>query len=177
MQLISTAICWCTYIFVPFFPAFFRCEICHKTKTVEVDRGRIAEPAVCPGCQTLHCMALVHNRSLFTDKQMVKLQESPGTCSAYYIHIHTCTHALTHTHIHTCTYTCTHTIMYMYMYTHADIQGFPQRAVELCLPLYFMLLPFDAAQRISLNTFYVCKYATLLFNYCIMSGNYFIKID
>ena len=121
MQLISTAICWCTYIFV-FFPAFFRCEICHKTKTVEVDRGRIAEPAVCPGCQTLHSMALVHNRSLFTDKQMVKLQESPGTCSAYYIH--------TYTHMHTCTYTYTHTIMYMY--THADIQGFPQRAVELC---------------------------------------------
>ena len=37
-----------------------------------------AEPAVCPNCQTLHSMALVHNHSLFTDKQMIKLQESPG---------------------------------------------------------------------------------------------------
>jgi DNA replication licensing factor MCM4 len=57
--------------------AFFRCYICKETKSVEIDRGRIAEPAVCPNCQTLHSMALVHNRSLFTDKQMIKLQESP----------------------------------------------------------------------------------------------------
>ena len=61
-----------------FLPAFFRCYVCQNTKTVEIDRGRIAEPAVCPSCQTLHSMALIHNRSLFTDKQMVKLQESPG---------------------------------------------------------------------------------------------------
>ncbi|XP_064398526.1 DNA replication licensing factor mcm4-A-like [Halichondria panicea] len=57
--------------------AFFSCYVCHASKTVEIDRGRIAEPAVCPQCQTLHSMALIHNRSLFTDKQMVKLQESP----------------------------------------------------------------------------------------------------
>ena len=42
-----------------------------------IDRGRIAEPAVCAHCQSLHSMALVHNRSLFNDKQLVKLQESP----------------------------------------------------------------------------------------------------
>lgn len=59
--------------------AFFRCYVCKETKSVEIDRGRIAEPAVCPNCQTLHSMALVHNHSLFTDKQMIKLQESPGT--------------------------------------------------------------------------------------------------
>ena len=52
---------------------------------MEIDRGRIAEPAVCPHCQTLHSMALVHNRSLFTDKQMIKLQESPGVLAANYI--------------------------------------------------------------------------------------------
>ena len=57
--------------------AFFRCYVCHETKTVEIDRGRIAEPAVCAHCQALHSSALIHNRSLFTDKQMVKLQESP----------------------------------------------------------------------------------------------------
>ena len=54
-----------------------RCYVCQQTKTVEIDRGRIAEPAVCPNCQTLHSMALIHNRSSFNDKQMVKLQESP----------------------------------------------------------------------------------------------------
>ena len=58
--------------------AFFCCYVCKDTKTVEIDRGRIAEPAVCPHCQSLHSMALIHNRSLFTDKQMIKLQESPG---------------------------------------------------------------------------------------------------
>ena len=57
--------------------AFFSCYVCHTAKSVEIDRGRIAEPAVCSNCQTLHSMALIHNRSLFTDKQMVKLQESP----------------------------------------------------------------------------------------------------
>jgi DNA replication licensing factor MCM4 len=57
--------------------AFFQCFICHDIKTVEIDRGRIAEPAVCTNCETLHSMTLIHNRSLFTDKQIVKLQESP----------------------------------------------------------------------------------------------------
>ena len=57
--------------------AFFKCYVCQQARTVEIDRGRIAEPAVCPNCQTLHSMALIHNRSSFNDKQMVKLQESP----------------------------------------------------------------------------------------------------
>lgn len=62
---------------VPAYSAFFRCYVCHDTKRVEIDRGRIAEPAVCTTCQALHSMALIHNRSSFTDKQLVKLQESP----------------------------------------------------------------------------------------------------
>lgn len=57
--------------------AFFRCQVCAFNARVEVDRGRIAEPAVCRNCNTTHSMALVHNRSGFSDKQMIKLQESP----------------------------------------------------------------------------------------------------
>ncbi len=57
--------------------AFFRCSVCHNTATVEVERGRISEPTLCTHCNTNHSFALVHNRSHFTDKQMVKLQESP----------------------------------------------------------------------------------------------------
>ncbi|KAF4095643.1 DNA replication licensing factor MCM4 [Onychostoma macrolepis] len=57
--------------------AFFRCQVCAFNTRVEVDRGRIAEPAVCRNCNTTHSMALVHNRSIFSDKQMIKLQESP----------------------------------------------------------------------------------------------------
>ncbi|XP_031468798.1 DNA replication licensing factor MCM4 [Phasianus colchicus] len=57
--------------------AFFKCQVCAFTTRVEIDRGRIAEPAVCKNCNTTHSMALIHNRSMFSDKQMIKLQESP----------------------------------------------------------------------------------------------------
>ena len=58
--------------------AFFQCHVCKNTTTVEIDRGRIAEPVLCQACNTNHSYQLVHNRSKFSDKQMVKLQESPG---------------------------------------------------------------------------------------------------
>ncbi|XP_033916031.1 DNA replication licensing factor MCM4 [Melopsittacus undulatus] len=57
--------------------AFFKCQVCAFTTRVEIDRGRIAEPSVCKNCNTVHSMVLIHNRSMFSDKQMVKLQESP----------------------------------------------------------------------------------------------------
>lgn len=57
--------------------AFFKCQVCSFTTRVEVDRGRISEPSVCKHCNTTHSMALIHNRSMFSDKQMIKLQESP----------------------------------------------------------------------------------------------------
>jgi len=62
--------------------AFFRCNLCHYTATSELDRGRITEPTVCPHCNTNHSFSMVHNRSQFTDKQMVKLQESPDDMPA-----------------------------------------------------------------------------------------------
>lgn len=51
--------------------AFFQCQVCAFSTRVEVDRGRIAEPAACRHCNNAHSLALVHNRSLFSDKQMV----------------------------------------------------------------------------------------------------------
>lgn len=57
--------------------AFFQCYVCHASVSVEIDRGRIAEPALCRNCNTNHSMVLVHNRSQYTDKQITKLQESP----------------------------------------------------------------------------------------------------
>lgn len=51
--------------------AFFQCQVCAYSTRVEVDRGRIAEPAVCRHCNNTHSLALVHNRSVFSDKQMV----------------------------------------------------------------------------------------------------------
>jgi DNA replication licensing factor MCM4 len=60
--------------------AFFKCIVCAYVTSVEIERGRIAEPTLCTNCNTNHCFTLIHNRSQFTDKQMVKLQESPGEC-------------------------------------------------------------------------------------------------
>lgn len=57
--------------------AMFKCQVCAFSTRVEIDRGRIAEPSVCKNCNTTHSMALIHNRSMFSDKQMIKLQESP----------------------------------------------------------------------------------------------------
>ncbi|KAF8543840.1 MCM2/3/5 family-domain-containing protein [Trichophaea hybrida] len=59
--------------------AFFRCHVCGHTVTVELDRGKIAEPTECPRpvCKTANSMQIVHNRSEFQDKQVIKLQETP----------------------------------------------------------------------------------------------------
>jgi len=57
--------------------AFFECNSCHGSEEVEVLNGRIQEPSTCKLCQQSHCMELVHNRCLFKDKQIVRLQENP----------------------------------------------------------------------------------------------------
>jgi len=57
--------------------AFYRCAACPGTMEVEVDRGRVEEPGVCGECGGKGTMEIVHNRSSFTDKQLVKLQEAP----------------------------------------------------------------------------------------------------
>jgi DNA replication licensing factor MCM4 len=58
--------------------ATFQCAVCMRNKTVELDRGRIDEPTRCdPGCMTQHSMRLLHNLCQFTDKQLVRLQETP----------------------------------------------------------------------------------------------------
>ncbi|KDO22415.1 hypothetical protein SPRG_11368 [Saprolegnia parasitica CBS 223.65] len=57
--------------------AFFRCTMCHSTVEVELDRGRIDEPTMCDHCHTRGSMEIMHNRCAFTDKQLVKMQETP----------------------------------------------------------------------------------------------------
>ena len=56
---------------------FFKCVTCGATAEVMIDRGRIDEPAACPHCRGKGCLDMVHNRCLFMDKQMVRLQETP----------------------------------------------------------------------------------------------------
>ncbi|KAI0822446.1 MCM-domain-containing protein [Trametes gibbosa] len=59
--------------------AFFRCLTCNHTVQVEIDRGKIDEPARCPRdvCGTPGTMSLVHNRCEFADRQVIRLQETP----------------------------------------------------------------------------------------------------
>ncbi|KJH44662.1 MCM2/3/5 family protein [Dictyocaulus viviparus] len=56
---------------------FFQCSVCKFSLESEVDRGRIEEPTTCTNCSNTMCFQLIHNRSIFLDKQIIKLQESP----------------------------------------------------------------------------------------------------
>ncbi|KAL7500050.1 hypothetical protein ACHAWT_009921 [Skeletonema menzelii] len=62
--------------------AFFQCSICGQTEQVTIDRGRIAEPTQCPTCHVRHGYSLIHNRCYFSDKQMVRVQETPDEVPA-----------------------------------------------------------------------------------------------
>jgi len=62
--------------------AFFQCTICGDTSQVTIDRGRIAEPTVCPQCNVRNAYGLIHNRCVFSDKQMVRIQETPDEVPA-----------------------------------------------------------------------------------------------
>jgi DNA replication licensing factor MCM4 len=62
--------------------AHFACTICGHDVQVTVDRGRIDEPTTCPQCTCRNSYALQHNRSIFGDKQMVRIQETPDEVPA-----------------------------------------------------------------------------------------------
>jgi len=59
--------------------AFFKCSACNKVIQVDIDRGKITEPTKCPreACSQPNSMQIIHNRSTFADKQVIKLQETP----------------------------------------------------------------------------------------------------
>lgn len=59
--------------------AFFRCLACNHSLLVEPDHGRISEPNRCPRdvCRAEGTISLIHNRCEFSDRQVVRLQETP----------------------------------------------------------------------------------------------------
>lgn len=61
--------------------AFFQCSVCNTTVVVEINKGKIAEPTMCPreACQSPNSMQIQHNRCSFADKQIIKLQETPDS--------------------------------------------------------------------------------------------------
>ena len=63
--------------------AHFTCTICGNDVQVTIDRGRIREPnGKCPRCNTSNSYQLIHNRSIFANKQLVRLQETPDEVPA-----------------------------------------------------------------------------------------------
>lgn len=59
--------------------AFFCCSNCDYSMTVDIDRGKINEPTKCPNdnCRASNSMRLIHNRCIYSDKQIWRLQETP----------------------------------------------------------------------------------------------------
>ncbi|KAK4529942.1 hypothetical protein CCYA_CCYA03G0799 [Cyanidiococcus yangmingshanensis] len=57
--------------------AFYRCMNCLHTAVVPIRHGRVQEPSSCSRCGLKSSYQLIHNRCCFTDKQIVRLQESP----------------------------------------------------------------------------------------------------
>jgi DNA replication licensing factor MCM4 len=57
--------------------ACFKCYKCFQTESVYVVMGKIQEPDACKNCKTRQSFQLIHNMSMFSDKQHVKLQETP----------------------------------------------------------------------------------------------------
>lgn len=69
----------CSEIYPEMKDAFFRCTVCNNKEQSVLDRGRVEEPSLCKKCQSRNSFELVHNLCMFTDKQYVKLQETPET--------------------------------------------------------------------------------------------------
>ncbi|PNS20738.1 DNA replication licensing factor mcm4 [Sphaceloma murrayae] len=59
--------------------AFFKCALCGHAVKVDIDRGKITEPTKCERCKKPNTFQIIHNRSAFANKQVIKLQETPDS--------------------------------------------------------------------------------------------------
>lgn len=57
--------------------ASFKCFKCHYVHNEFIQRGRIQEPDTCNSCKSRYSFQLIHNNCFFSDKQHVKMQETP----------------------------------------------------------------------------------------------------
>ncbi len=57
--------------------AHFKCSVCESRENSILIRNKINEPTECKNCKSKLSFELIHNRSLFNDKQHVKIQETP----------------------------------------------------------------------------------------------------
>ena len=57
--------------------AFFECTNCYQNERVALRNGLIKEPSKCKVCNKPFTMQIIYNRSVYVDKQIIKLQETP----------------------------------------------------------------------------------------------------
>lgn len=57
--------------------AYFKCSVCHNVEKSILQRSIIIEPIDCKSCKVKGSFELIHNLSIFNDKQHIKLQETP----------------------------------------------------------------------------------------------------
>lgn len=57
--------------------AAFKCFKCGAQKNEYIQRGRIQEPDFCENCKSRYSFQMIHNLCYFSDKQHVKMQETP----------------------------------------------------------------------------------------------------
>ena len=64
---------------VYFIKALFKCNICGVT-VEETNVHGVHKPSMCinDSCKSINCMALVHNRCQYINKQTYKIQEITG---------------------------------------------------------------------------------------------------
>jgi hypothetical protein len=58
---------------------YFRCSSCSAVARTAVDRNRIQHPNNCTNCNQKFTMEIIHNRCIYADKQLIRVQELPGT--------------------------------------------------------------------------------------------------
>jgi len=57
--------------------ACFRCSKCQKEEYKYIERGNITQPENCEHCHGRMTFELIHNQCMFSDKQHIKMQETP----------------------------------------------------------------------------------------------------
>jgi len=57
--------------------ADFVCFKCGREQQSYIERGRINEPVICQTCHNRNTFSIQHNACIFSDKQHVKIQETP----------------------------------------------------------------------------------------------------
>ncbi|KAK8797108.1 hypothetical protein WA158_004318 [Blastocystis sp. Blastoise] len=58
--------------------ATFRCMVCFGYQLVDREGTRVEEPVKCPNCNSRQSMQIQHNMCVYSDKQLVKMQETPN---------------------------------------------------------------------------------------------------